>query len=141
MHGIKKLSNVSSSNFRNRLAKFPPSAGFPSPSGGVAPSAPPLGHLRRPFGRPPPSAAVKEKKKNWGAMGAPVGASAYAAFGDEKIKNSGAYGASNGFKNVTRSLRIPNMCLVLKLDNGKVVSIANGQNHRWTESPNHPVPY
>ena len=33
------------------------------------------------------------------------------------------------------------MCLVLKLDNGKVVSIANGQNHRWTESPNYPVPY
>ena len=29
-------------------------------------------------------------------------------------------------------MRITNMCLVLKLDNGKVVSIANGQNHRRT---------
>ena len=50
----------------------------------------------------------------------------------------GAWGAPNGFKNVTRSTRIPNMCLVLKLDNGKVVSIANGQNHRRTY---HPVQY
>ena len=45
-----------------------------------------------------------------------------------------------------RLMRIPNMCLVLKLDNGKVVSIAdeqtesqtdritNRQNHRQTES-------
>ena len=40
MHGIKKLSNVCSSNFGNRLTKFPPWAGFPSPSGGVAPLAP-----------------------------------------------------------------------------------------------------
>ena len=71
MHGIKKLSNVGSSNFRNRLAKFPPSAGFPSPSGGVTPSMPPLGHLRRPCGRPPPSAAVKEKVKKIGAPRAP----------------------------------------------------------------------
>ena len=37
-----------------------------------------------------------------------------------------ACGAHN-FKNVRRVMRIPNMCLVLKLDNGKVVSIANGQ--------------
>ena len=29
------------------------------------------------------------------------------------------------------------MCLVLKLDNGKVVSIANGQNHRMTDGQNH----
>ena len=48
--------------------------------------------------------------------------------------SGGTCGAPNDFKNVTRSMRIPNMCLVLKLDNGKVVSIANGQNHRWTES-------
>ena len=27
------------------------------------------------------------------------------------------------------------MCLVLKLDNGKVVSIADEQTHRWTEPP------
>ena len=65
-----------------QLTKHPPSAGFPSPSGGAAPSVPPLG------------------------------------------------GTPNGFKNLTRSMRIPNMCLVLKLDNGKVVSIANGQTDR-----------
>ena len=45
----------------------------------------------------------------------------------------GAFGAPNGFKNVTRSMRIPNMCLLLKLDNGKVVSIANGHSDRITE--------
>ena len=54
---------------------------------------------------------------------------------------SGAFGTPNGFKNLTRSMRIPNMCLVLKSDNGKVVSIANEQNHRQTESCQHPVPY
>ena len=64
--------------------KHPPSTGFPSPSGGAAPSA-----------------AGKEQKKNWGA--------------------------GNGFKNLTRLMRIPNMCLVLKLDNGKLVSIADKQ--------------
>ena len=37
-----------------------------------------------------------------------------------------AFGA-HSFKDVRRVMRIPNMCLVLKLDNGKVVSIANGQ--------------
>ena len=39
-------------------------------------------------------------------------------------------------KDLTRSMRIPNMCLVLKLDYEKVVSIANEktdrQNHRIT---------
>ena len=30
-------------------------------------------------------------------------------------------------------MRIPNMCLVLKLDNGKVVFIASGQSDRVTE--------
>ena len=34
-------------------------------------------------------------------------------------------------------MRIPKMCLVLKLDNGKLVSIA----HEQTESQTHPVPY
>ena len=33
------------------------------------------------------------------------------------------------------------MCLVLKLDNGKGVSIANEQTDRHTESCQHPVPY
>ena len=64
-----------------------------------------------------PSAAVKEKKKikrkNWDTTGAPLGAAAYAAFGGDK-KKSGASGAPNGFKNFTRAMRIPNMCLVLK---------------------------
>ena len=46
--------------------ELPPSAGFPSPSGGVAPSASPLGRLWRPFGQPPPSVAVKEKEIIWG---------------------------------------------------------------------------
>ena len=52
---------------------------------------------------------------------------------NKKLKNWGAQGAPNGFKNLTRSMRIPNMCLVLKLDNEKVVSIANEQNHRQTD--------
>ena len=34
-------------------------------------------------------------------------------------------------------MRIPNMCLILKLDNGKMVSIADKQTDRRT----HPVPY
>jgi len=71
-------------------------------------------------------------------MGAPLGAAAYAASGSDKNKSkeiSGPSGggtsvAPNGFKNLTRSMRIPNMCLVLKLDNGKVVSIANEQTDR-----------
>ena len=46
--------------------------------------------------------------------------------------SGGACGA-HGFKNFRRVIRIPNMCLVLKLDNGKVVSIANGQTHRVTQ--------
>ena len=53
-----------------------------------------------------------------------------AAYNKNKIKIWGTFGAPNGFKNLTRFMRIPNMCLVLKFDNGKVVSIANGQNHR-----------
>ena len=40
-------------------------------------------------------------------------------------------------------MKMTNMCLVLKSDNGKVVSIANEQNHRvrQTESCQHPAPY
>ena len=45
--------------------------------------------------------------------------------------------APHSFRIFRRVMRIPNMCLVLKLDNGKVVSIANEQ----TESQSHPVPY
>ena len=36
-------------------------------------------------------------------------------------------------KNFRRVMRIPNMCLVLKLDNGKVVSIANRQTDRQSD--------
>ena len=52
----------------------------------------------------PPLAAVKEKK-----IGAPVAP-----------LSRGTCAAPNGFKNVTSFMRIPNMCLVLKSDNGKV---------------------
>ena len=48
--------------------------------------------LRRPSGSLPPSAAVKE------------------------IKIGVAAAPPNDFKNFTRAMRIPNMCLVLKLD-------------------------
>ena len=86
-------------NLSQVLAKQPPRAAFPSPSGGAAPSE-------------------------------------TAAFSGGE-KKSGAYSAPNGLKNFRRSMRIPNMSLVLKFDNGKVVSIANEQ----TESHSHPVPY
>ena len=52
------------------LAKYPTSARFPSPSGGVVPSVPRLGHLRRPF-----AAAFgggKRKIKKIGAPSAPL---------------------------------------------------------------------
>ena len=64
--------------------------------------------FRRRFPRPPGERLLK--KKNVSAK-----------------KKMGARGATNGFKNFRRAMRIPNMCLVLKLDNGKVVSIANEQ--------------
>ena len=138
--------------------ELPPSAGFPSRSRSVAPSAPPLG---RPFGQPPPSAAVKERKmeeKNWGACGAPngfenvtrstrnpnmclvlksdngkVGRLRHPMFQAPSAPFSAGTCGAHGFKNFRRVIRIPNMCLVLKLDNGKVVSIANGQTHRVTQ--------
>ena len=53
-----------------------------------------------------------------------------AAFGDGRkyeIKIWGVCGAPNGLRNLRRAMRIPNMCLVLKFDNGKVVSIADEQ--------------
>ena len=45
----------------------------------------------------------------------------------------GAFGALNYFKKFRCAMRIPNMCFVLKLDNGKGVSIADEQNHKVTE--------
>ena len=47
--------------------------------------------------------------------------------GCDRKKNWGSACAPNGFKNLTRAMKILNICLVLKLDNGKVVSIANEQ--------------
>ena len=67
-----------------------------------------------------------KNKKNWGK------------------KNNiyfGAPSAPHSFKNFRRVMRVPNMCLVLKLDNGKVVSTANEQTESQTESCQHPVPY
>ena len=111
-----------------------PSVAFLSPSGEGAPPAPPLGHPRRPLGKPPRRRRrVKwRRKKNWGAWSAPHWA---------VLKKKGACGALNDFKNYRRTMRLPNMCLVLKLDNGKVVSIANEQTESQTESCQHPVPY
>ena len=40
-------------------------------------------------------------------------------------------------KNFRRAMRIPNMCLFLKLDNGKAIYIADEQ----TDEQTHPVPY
>ena len=48
-------------------------------------------------------------------------------------KKLGACGAPSSFRNLTRAMSIPNMCLVLKMDNGKVVSIANEQTDRITQ--------
>ena len=103
-------------------AKHPPSAGFLSPSGGAAPSAP----IRETnaFG-----GGNRIGKINQGARGAPLMAVAIKKNGVPAAPHIlGAYGAPNGFKNWTRAMRIPNMCLVLKLDYGKGVSRANGQN-------------
>ena len=118
---------------------------------------------RWPFGKPPHLAAVKKKiglsgVPHSGAGDAPYGAVESAAFsGDKKWIRifflrcpkfraplapllGGTYSAPNGSKNFTCAMRIPNMCLVLKLNNGKVVSIANEQdadtqNYRRTEPP------
>ena len=95
------------------LAKYPPWAGFPSPSGETAPWAPRLERLRCPIGAA--FGGGKRKKIEYGAPTAP--------------HVSGAYGA-HSFKNFRRVIRIPNMYLALKLDNGKMVSIADEQNHR-----------
>ena len=82
---------------------------FPPPSGEQ--------RLRRRLWRPPPSAAIKEK-----------------SIGAHRVPHIwGARGTPDGLKNLTRFMRIPNMCLVLKLDNGKVVSIANEQTDRITQ--------
>ena len=103
--------------------EFPPSVGFPSPSGEVAPSATRLARPGRSF--PPPLAAVKQKKKKLGRPRRPM-------FRAPSVPLSGGTCGTHSFKNFRRVIRISNMCLVLKLDNEKVVSIANEQNHRRT---------
>ena len=62
----------------------------------------------------------KKKKKIWGAYGAPN-------FGRLRCPFSGVHAAPHSFKNFCRVIRIPNMSLVLRLYNEKVVSIANEQ--------------
>ena len=47
--------------------------------------------------------------------------------GGKREKNVGAPAAPHSFTTFRGIMKIPNMCLVLKLDNGKLVSIANGQ--------------
>ena len=69
---------------------------------------------------------IKKSKQKFGARGAPQILGAFGA------SFRGHLGAPNYLKNLTRAMMIPNMCLVLKLDKGKVVSIANEQNHRRT---------
>ena len=99
------------------------------PSGGEAPSAPNWETAAFSGG--------KRKTLSWRESAASGGV--------EKKITWGAAGAPNGFKNFRWAMRIPNMCLVLKLDNGKVVSIAHtqteSQTDRQTDTQNHPIPY
>ena len=101
---------------------------FPRPSGEP--------RLQHPFG-------IERKKNKLGYRGCPT-------FGAPRAPHPGRWltlpsvaiqknwvtcGAPNCFKNLTRAMRIPNMCLVLKLDNGKVVSFPLSESH------SHPVAY
>ena len=67
--------------------------------------------LRRDFSHPPGERRLR--RHLW--------ASSAAVKGNKTKQIWGACGAPNGFQYLTRSMRIPNMRLVLKLDNGKVV--------------------
>ena len=66
------------------------------------------------------------------------GGGAAALGGDEKKFGAPTAPHVHSFKNFRRVMRIPNMCLVLKLDNVKVVSIANGQTDRQSDSVTEP---
>ena len=94
------------------LAKKPPSVAFPSLSEKAPPSA----------------VFLLKKKKLWRPFGAAV---------KNNNNNRGSCGVPNGFKNVRRPMRISNMCLDLKLDNGKVVFIEHKQTDRHTDRHNH----
>ena len=98
---------------------------FPRPPGSEHPRPPwaPIWETTA-FG----SGKRKEREKKLGHQGC-----ATRSGGDKK--NCGTCGAAEGFNNSTREMRIPNICLVLKLDNGKLISIAHEQTQ------NHPVPH
>jgi len=107
--------------------------------------------LRWDFPRPPGERHFGggERKKKFGAPWAPhLGQQLTlpSASIKNKIKKiSGAPGAPNGFDPFHEDSKYHNMCLVLKLDNGKVVSIANEQTdrqiYRQRESHSHPAAY
>ena len=63
----------------------------------------------------------------------------YTKFGALRVRHWGRRRKKKSFlkKNFRRAMQIPNMCLVLKLDNGKVVYIADEQ----TDGQTHPVRY
>ena len=56
-----------------------------------------------------------------------------AAFGGSKKNYLGACEAQMVLKNFRRLIRIPNMCLVFKLENGMAVSLANEQTDKATQ--------
>ena len=62
-------------------------------------------------------------------------------FGCGKRKQIGAPVAPHSLRNFRWIMGIPNMCLVLKLDNEKVVSKVNEQNHRVTEPSSNVLVY
>ena len=63
----------------------------------------------------------------------------YTKFGALRVRHWGRRRKNKSFlkKNFRRAMQILNMCLVLKLDNGKVVYIADEQ----TDGQTHPVRY
>ena len=86
--------------------------------------------LRRLFGKPPLSAAFLRKKKN-GASSEETAASG-GGRNQYLCIFSGTYGAANGLK-ASAGHEDSEMCLVLKLNNEKLVSIANELTDRTTQ--------
>jgi len=128
-----------------KTRELPPSAGFPPPSGGVAPLAPHGARLGNPRLR---RRWKKQMIKIWDAMGVPNGASAYAAFGGDEKKNSGALSQISGAP-IRGRLRRPKWFLKrdpFHGDSKYVLGFEIGQREsgfssEQTESPNHPVRY
>ena len=79
--------------------------------------------LRRDFSRPP---GERRRQRPFRA----------AYDGGKRRKKIGSPAAPHSFQDFRRVMRIPNMCLVLESDNGKVVYIADDKTHGQT----HPVP-